>query len=283
MGNKSIQKGEIKTILVPTDFSDPARNALEYAAAIAGKSGAKIIILHIYQIPIATSRGVPFALGHEKVKENIKSAEEQFAKLEIIVSALKNVVYETKLVSGYWTMEFPEIINAQQADLTIMGTKGASGLKEIILGSNTARVIKDSLHPVLAIPWQARYKEIKHIGFAYDGESVDYTVVQPLISLTKLLHTDIKIFHVKTNGNKKRGQSDPEALLNQFFETVNYVYTDFYENDIEEGIGKYILEQDIDILAMIPRKHSLFYRLFNSSITRKMAFHTYVPLLAIPE
>ncbi|HKR06176.1 MAG TPA: universal stress protein [Bacteroidia bacterium] len=275
----------IKTILVPTDFSEPAKNALEYAIVFAKKTNARIIILHIYHIPLVSAR-VPFVSNPHIVKENIEFAEQQLKNLEFEMTELKNVDYEIKTAGRYWMIEFPEIIQSQNADLTVMGTNGASGLKEIIIGSNTGNVIELSKQPVLAIPRQARFKEIKNLGFAYDQESIqDMSRLDILKLFTGILNAGIQIFHVKDHTKKMDapGPSNELVTLCNYLGAAIHSYTDFYGNEIEEGINKFIDEKKIDILIMIPRRHNLFQRLFKGSLTKKMAFHSKIPLLAIPE
>ncbi len=271
----------MKTILVPTDFSNPATNALKFAIAIARKINAKIRILHIYNIPVMPG-SIAYLPYPDEVQENIKSAEQQLENLPLQLPELKMVTYETKTVPGYWAMEIPEIIQDQNADLTVMGTKGASGLKEVVIGSNTASVIDGAKHPVLVIPEQAQYKGISNIGFAYDHEPVT-DKLKMLIVIAKLFNADVQIFHIKEKDENDDGQIIPENSFKEHFGAVNYNYSNFYGDDIEDGINKYIETKNIDILAMVPRKYTIFYRLFKNSLTKKMAFHIKIPLLAIPE
>lgn len=275
----------IKTILVPTDFSGPANNALKYAVSLAVKTNAKILVLHVYHILVVPGR-YPHALYPIEIQDNRKLAEQELMDLEKKVPELKKVVYNTKLISGYGGVdEILETIQAQNTDLTVMGTRGASGLKELLIGSNTASVIKGATRPVLAIPEQAQYREIRNIGFAYDHEPIeDMSQMDTLMEFAKLFKAVIQIFHVREDTEDIEVEpvvvGDP---LNKYLKKTTYSYTNVYENDVREGIDKYIDEKDIDILAMIPRRHDIFHRLFKSSITKKMAFRSTIPLLALPE
>lgn len=272
----------MKTILVPTDFSNSSINALKYAVEVAKVIEAKIVIAHVYLISALPGS----ALDESQLnllQEEIKVAEQRLKLLKIQVKELAEFPVETITCPAYGKIEIPDVIQNQSADLTIMGTKGASGLKEIIFGSNTADVIKGSELPVLVVPEKVQYKQIRNIGFAYDHEPLTENL-RMLTDIAKLLNASIQIFHIKDRiQNVDNQESSHEITLSPYLDGINCTYTSFYGANIEKGITEYIKGNDIDILAMMPRKHSLFSRLFKNSLTEKMAFHCEIPLLAIPE
>lgn len=271
-------------ILVPTDFSKYAFNALEYAIDVAKLFNAKIIILHTYEVPkvgISTFKNITY-----KLKE---IAEEEIVKLHntIIDKGLNDIVpiefdnLNTDLVSGIYDM-----IETNDIGLIIMGTAGASGLKELFLGSNTSEVIKHVSCPVIAVPKNASFKKIENIIFATDFDmSCNNNNIPFIINLTKKLKarlTMINIQTVETNFAKTRDNAD------RFFEEcketlkdVNYDYHYIIDEDISNGINKAYKNNNADLLVMIKKSHGLIEHLFNKSMTKSVVSEAKLPLLTI--
>ena len=270
----------IKTILVPTDFSEVAKNALIYAVNMAKEIKAKLIVLHVYYIPVLTGTK-PYVLSPDLLINTTDLINQQLHEIELDNPEINQVKHEFLSMPGYTAAEINIAAKNQKADLIIMGTLGASGLQELLVGSNTASVIEEAFCPVLAIPVKAKFKSIKNIAFAYDHDAISVPLeFKTLIPLAESFKAEISIFHVKTY-DKELISEEKESPRLQYEQPVKHTYTSFYEEDIEEGINNFIQAKNIDILAMMPRKHNLFYKLFKSSLTKKMAFHTKIPLLAI--
>lgn len=271
----------IKTILVPVDFSASAKNAIRFAIELSKEMTAKLLLIHVYTIPVVP-RPVTYILDPEAIQENFRSVEQQMNSIEEEIPELREVVYKTETIAGYGLIEIPEIIRNQHADLIVMGTKGASGFKGMILGSNTARVIEQADCPVLVIPESLRYTRIQNIGFAYDQEPLSG---QPeIVALfARLFGASVDIFYIQTQEEKEKENILPKSEFDHYFKGLQYTYQRFYNDDIEEGINSCIERKAIDLIVMIPRKHDLLYRLFNYSLTKKMAFYSKLPLLIIPE
>lgn len=274
----------IKTILVPTDFSDPANNALAYAIAFAKETKSNLILLHIYHIPMVSSRE-SYQPSAEVASNNLADANQQIKNLEQTVHELQSVHYTIRLIPMNFPIEIPEIILSLQADLIIMGSNGAGKLREFILGSSTISVIEAASCPVLAIPDQAQYSGIHHIGFAYEQDRIeDIHVLDFLVTLAKKFHAAIQVFHVYDQDHipDSSAYTENTEALNTYFGNIKHPYAEFFEEDIEGGLSKFVEENNIDILAVIPKRRTLFFRLFKSHPAKKIFVYSQVPLLAIP-
>ena len=272
-------------ILVPTDFSDAAKKALEYAVFVAKKTKAKLVILHIYHIPVISAIR-SYAPSPEKVREDARLAEEKLNNLENEMMGLNEINYSTKSLPMYWLTEIPDIIQDQHADLIIMGTNGASGLKKVILGSNTAKVIDISVCPVLAVPVNAKCTKIENIGFAIDREFVEHlTTFDFLVWFVKQFNALVDIFHV--NGPDQDIDHGPHQIninrLREYLDTIEHSYNEIADKDVEAGIQQYVQEKNIDLLALMHRSRGLFERLFKKSISETLSYHASTPLLVISE
>lgn len=272
----------MKTILVPTDFSKNAGNAVQYAIKIAKKQKAKIILLHVFHFPYVTP-DTPVQFISETIEEIQKTSEKKLKLLssDIIKSKIKcEYLNHEGLPAGV----ILETIEKKKPDLVIMGTKGASGIKELIMGSNTAKVIEKSTHPVIAIPAGAKFNGIKKIIYASDYHTSDIDALKKLVELAKFFNAKIVVLHV-TDG--AFNQYSEETYLNDFKNKVRKKIK--YEKiTYKLASGKYlpsVLEKNIkeelpDLIAMSNRHRNLFERIFGSSVTKKMAYHSKIPLMA---
>ncbi|HEY6976436.1 MAG TPA: universal stress protein [Chitinophagaceae bacterium] len=270
---------DIKKILVPTDFSNAANNALLYATIIAEQYGAQIDILHAFTIPVLTARGNPVLTDPDVAQANRQVAEGMLKKTKKIVSRRSPVKFNLTAIPIYWQIELAEVIHNQQADLIVMGTTGASGLKKIFMGSNAARVIQNLPGPVLAVPEQAKLSEHTKIGLAYDGLQIkEFGKLSIVNSLKNTLNASIYVFQIIEN---KQSSSPYLSELINFLSGARVDY--IYESEIESAILKCIELNHLDMLVMIPRLRGFFYNLVTGSMTKKIAYKIPIPLLAIPE
>jgi len=271
-------------ILVPTDFSKNAFNALEYAIDVAKLLEVKIMVLHTYEVPFG---GASYLKNMDY--ELKKIAEEQIVELhrDIVDKGLNNIVsiefdnLNTDLVSG-----IRDMVETNDIGLVIMGTAGATGLKEIFLGSNTSHVIKNISCPVIAVPKNASFKKIENIIFATDFDmNCENNDMSLIIDLTRRLRarlTMVNIQTVATNFAKTRDNADKflEECKDALKE-INYDYHYIIDEDITNGINKAYKNNNADLLVMIKKSHSLIDHLFNKSMTMAVVSDAKLPLLTI--
>lgn len=271
----------MKNILFPTDFSDSAASALRYAVALAVKFRAKIHLLHTYQVPY--NRGDVFmSLMDVLQKDSEEGLRKTAQELKSdIISA--DVSCETISQVGELTDVVDNITAEKSIDLIVMGTKGASGLQKEFFGSNTGAVIQKSKCPVLAIPEGYPFFAPKKIGLAYDLDRVKNNDAFSFLShVAKEYNSEIVLCSVAEEASEEIVDHAVAGVkMSNYFENIK---VSFYlsENDhIIEGINTFIKEKEIDWLVMIARHHTLFERLFHKSLTKEIAYHLQVPLLAL--
>jgi hypothetical protein len=164
-----------------------------------------------------------------------------------------------------------------------MGTKGATGAKEILFGSNTVNVFKEIKCPILAIPSNFDYEHPREILFPTDLE-VNYKDFE--ISLLKNLaeqnHSRINAMHVSTGYDLTDKQNSNKLELESMFKNVAFLYHDIKSKDITEGINQFQVKHKINLLAMINNKHSFFENLFFRSNINQIGFHLNIPFLVFP-
>jgi nucleotide-binding universal stress UspA family protein len=269
-------------ILVPTDFSANAMNALDYAMQLANRFGSSITIYHACQIPASgIHRPAPSIIEQEKRTV----INETRRKLKLICEKAReagSVCFTDSSVSPV-PEGILEMAKQTGAGLIVMGTRGAGGVPAWLFGSTTAEVIQSSLIPVLAVPKTASYNTIEKIVFATDYRDSDFEFIRKLVHIATVFKSELSILHVETD----KGEFRSEALFESFRERIrssfDYDKISFHlmeKADVVNAISKFANNDGANIISMATSRRGLFDRIFNKSITKEMAYITKIPLLA---
>ena len=272
----------MKTILVPIDYSPTATNAAEYAIEIAKLTKGKIILLHVFDVPVAVT-DMPVVITTFDDFEKIKKEQLKKYESELIAKHGKSVSISSILKPGFITDEINDVVKEKKIDLIIMGLTGAGRLSELVIGSNVSRVIKNIDCPTITIHENVKFHPIKKIAFACDFDEVEEShAINKLIEFIKLFQAKLLLVNIVDSSEKPSYKKElTGALLEHIFDEVDHTISFRKNEDITEGINNFVDKHNIDMLVMLPKKHSVFSRLFQESNTKKMAFHTHIPLLTI--
>jgi nucleotide-binding universal stress UspA family protein len=263
----------MKTILAPVDFSDASANALSFAAELCRRAAARLVVVNILQ--------------KDEDEEEIKN------KLQTITSDLKRssdsgLNCEFSFAHGNLITTLKKIIAVQQPDLIVMGTKGASGLKKILIGSNTVKVITNTKLPVLVIPEVARFENFllkakNRIVLATDLDELENEDGLNMLKEIALLIIEPKVrvlsVRRKNTGlsNQKRWERD--QLLSLFKPEIESERVTVFSSNVIGGINFYLdKNNDTGLIAMIARDSGA---LIQKHYTKEMASHTHYPLLVL--
>lgn len=274
----------MKTILVPTDFSDAARNASRYAVSLAKSLNYKVLLFHVFNIPVSIS-GEFSTLEMININELEQEHKELLEQEAESLNKDNNVIVETKAMSGYTVDEIAQIEEKEKPDLIIMGLSPAGMISEFAFGSISTDVVKNTQTPVIIVPETAQFKEINKIAFASDLKmEYDMNMHQPLKDLLDTFNSSIFILNVVKEQADRIGKDDGVSgkRIEKYFENREHKYHFLENNDIIAGINEFIVNEHVDMITMIPQKHNLIERLFKESNTQKMAFHADIPLLTLP-
>lgn len=271
----------MKTILVPTDFSPAANNAAEYAIHFAKKIKANVLLLHIYNVPVAIAGDVPVMVATPKELQR-----ENEMRLKENVTLLKRrtgmeVAYKAKMgLAGDDILE-----EEKNASFIIMGMHGAGKLSELLLGSITTAILRKAKTPVLVIPETVIYKDPERIVFASDYDpQTDLHTLETLKGLMKTFNSKVYVVNIKhKKENVSVEKAIQEARMESSLQDVEHFYYYPESDDLVDGINEFIANKRADMVTVIPHRYNAIERIFHKSISKKMAFHTQVPLLALPE
>lgn len=268
----------MKTIFFPTDFSENAQNALNYAVEMTHLLKGKLLLFHAYELPYSTHTMSTKLLSLMK-----QEAEKQLQRcVDRLRETAPNLVVETLLRQGNTIRSVMEVSEQCHADFIIMGTKGASGMKEVFLGSNTASVMHRAHIPVLVVPEDARFRTIDKIVYASDF--LDHNEVQAVNRLkefAKLMNAEVLVLHISLPDDENSLES---TRLKDNLADVKHSFYVESNGDIEDGIRTFVDDKGADILVMLARKHSMLDLLFNPiRLTKRMVYHPDLPLLVLHE
>ncbi len=281
----------MKKIVIPTDFSDNAWNATKYALELFKDEECIFFLVNTYTPAIANSRFMAAAVNGTPIEDGVSLASKK--GLQTIVKKVKksynNPKHSFKTISSFSLLvdEIKEIVEEKNIDLIVTGTKGSSGVKEIFMGSNTVRIIKSIKNcPVLAIPELFDYSSPLEMAFATDfNRFYSLSELQPLITLAKTFKSVIRIVHVQYEIKALTElQHFNLGMLRKYFEEVeHYVHTVSELNSISKTLEIFSSELDIHLLAMLNYQHSYMEKMTREPVVKRIAFHTQIPLLVIPE
>lgn len=277
----------MKKILFPTDFSKAAENAFIYALRMAKQTGAEIITFHSFQLPSLQRTHLPITV--QEVYDSINL--EHFENYKDSVPHLHKIAEEQGLggVKVYHTMEegdpiasISRMAKKEGADLIVMGTTGASGLKEALIGSVAAEVMENAPCPVLAVPMDAKFDgKLDRIGMTTEFKREEILALKWLNKWAKPFEADIYCVHADLNHVESFAHRMDE-LKAEFLTERNIRFEVIDATDMETAIAGYLSEYRIDLLAMVIHRRNFFQELFSYSQTKKMAYHLKTPVLALP-
>ena len=276
----------MKKILFPTDFSHVSNNAFIYALKLADSINAEIITMHVYHLPQVNYINVSEYL-HEiyDVTElsHFENYKDEVPVLRRIAEEnnLDHVKISHVLILGNLIEEIQKITKHEYIDFIVMGTKGASGLKETFLGTVATKVMNDVKAVVLAIPERCKYEPVKNLLFITEYQADDTQSFLKIKALAKVFQAHIECLrvvpqHRENNINNMRNWE--ELIDNQ-----NIKLHSVTGNDVEGIILNFIDSHKINMIAMHVHRKNFFEKLFEISLSKKLAFHINIPILAIHE
>ena len=277
----------MKHILFPTDFSEAADTAFIYALRFADSFDAELIVLHVYDLPIVETPPTPESTQEifDIVEMNqFESFREQLPELHKIAERKKlgHIRMRNILLYGDLVYNINKVCKEEEIDMVVMGTRGATGFKETFLGSSTASVMTNATVPVLGVPIEAEYHGIKNIAFTTQYKDKDNHSLRRTLEIARKFNAETHCLYIKNDDDP----ADLEERINEwkiFYkdERVNFFNID--GDHIEQTILDFIDNQRVDMLVMRTHKRGFFEGLFHRSLTKKLAYHTKVPLLVFHE
>jgi len=281
----------MKNILIPTDFSENAWNATRYAIELFKDQECVFHLLNTYTPAIASSRFMAATFSADMAENGAHKCSQNGLKkwIERIIKTYQFPHHSFKIISSFSLLvdEIKETVEAENIDLVVTGTKGASGMEEVFMGSNTVRIIKSIKDcPVLAVPQHFEFNAPNEIAFATDfNRFYTQSELRPLIEMANTFKAAIRIVYVQyeIKALTELQQFNLSMLRKYLSKVEHYVHTVSELNSVSKTLEAFTQELDIHLLAMLNYQHSYMEQLTREPIVKRIAFHTQIPLLVIPE
>ena len=274
----------MKTILFPTDFSKNAHHASEYTGLLAHTFNAHVVLLNCYSVPVFTEYQVPYNINDFTVemKEISEKKLLDFRAEFIEITGLPPDQISQKVEYGFVADVIVETAKNINADMIVMGTKGASNTLEKWIGTTAQTVMKQAECPVWVIPEKAKVNYPQKFLYAADLLEDEVMATQKLMEFVKPLEASCKIIHIDDNFELNVGHRVEAAisdLKEEYKNDDNVFVRNIKRDDIVEGLETYIQTYKPDVLALAVHEKSFLSKIFEQSVTNHFVYHADLPML----
>ena len=277
----------MKNILIPTDFSDNAYKAISYAVRLLKDETCTFHLLHTYTPAIYQSEYLLHSPGQLGLGDIYRTDSE--TKLEDlkqkVISQFNNPKHVFKTYSAFSVLmeAIDELVESKKIDLLIMGTQGATGAKEIFLGSSTVHTIKRAKCPVLAIPFDFDIEMPTKILFPTDYEiEYNFELIKQVLFIAKVHKSTLDIMHVRSGYELSEEQKKNKGKLDHLLAETKHKFHELPDQGIIEAINSIQAELNHQMLVMVKNKHSFLENLFLKPVINQIGFHSNIPFMVLP-
>lgn len=276
-----------KRILIPTDFSKNAFNAIKYAIELYKREYCEFFILNSYFLPGFSKANLLSPEPTDKKLNEVKErSEKNMEKLKVLVrfnddNSNHALHFLTEFGSFYDVLE--KTVEKEDIELIIMGTRGETDDKNVIFGSNAVNVMEKIRNcPVLAIPGNVRYKDPNEIVFPTSFKThYKEKELATLIEISRLTNAPIRILHVQKGKELNKDEQENKSLLERILVPTIFTHHKLYNIDFQNGIRCFAQSRESEMIAFVNKKHHFFGSIFSNPMVKELGIHTNVPLLAM--
>lgn len=260
----------MKTVIVPLDFSETSFNAARFAAQMLANKDVTVILYNMFEDDEDSDASGNYL---ESLKDEFKA--KGVKKVETVKEGGSDVV--ESLV---------RLAFQKAATLIVMGITGKTGMEKVFMGGNTLKMIDRNVCPVMVIPPDASFKEIKNVAFTSDFVNVESTTpvlfIKSVLDLFKpklhIINVDSK-HYVSLTEEFQQERSKMEAMFSDY--EIEFYFIGM--SDFHDAINQFSYDKNIDLIVTVPRYHSFLSSVFKSTHTKKLVYHSSVPILAAHE
>ena len=280
----------MKNILIPTDFSDNSWNAIKYALKLYKKTRCSFHLLHVSNVNAFVDGDLSSVAASAMVLENgIKTDVKK--KLQTLVKKIDNISlnikhsFITHVDYGFLIDAIKDKVGENKIDLIIMGTKGASGMKEAIIGSNTGDVITRVKCPVLVVPEQAVYIQPREIAFPTDyNMAYSSRILDTLLNVARIHESSIRIVHIRKREEAlTEEQETNKGILHDYFKDHDHSFDTITCNRLETALQDFTERRNIDMISMVAKNLNFFQQLLFKPTVEDISYHVKLPFLVLHE
>ncbi|WP_420386759.1 universal stress protein [Roseivirga sp.] len=272
-----------QNILVPVDFSNCSRQALRVAIELAKTFDSGLVIMNACENPQGFGDISEATMAEEFVKSLEARSRKSYEEMKASLPQLSEVEHEFVIQHAFVKAAVLEMLLVNEFDLIVIGTTGASGLKKVFMGSNAYDIIKHADIPVLAIPEEAHVHKVMHrmvLACDYD-RTYSKSTFHMLIELASTWNAQVQLLHVSQSAVTEPAKMTESTKLEHYFKGLEHSSHMVVDVNLDEAIQDFVTEHQADLLALVFKKHSWLDRFFRGNLTKRMAFHSKIPLLIL--
>jgi len=270
----------MKKILVPTDFSDQAENALKAAAQLAKKYNCELHLLHILEIPLHKENAISSYNNLPEAVYFMKLAHKQFEELKEKEYLKGIIIHEHVNLHEIFKGVF-QICKKQNIDLVVMGSHGVSGFKELLIGSNTEKIVRTSEAPVLVIKKEHQTFNVNNFVFASSFNEESKVPFLKALKFAELFKTEMHLLMVVTP-NRFITTIQAKERIQKFLDSTTHSYCTihiFNDETIEKGIMNFSQSINADLIGMSTHGRQGISHFFNGSVSEDLVNHAKRPVI----
>ncbi len=276
-----------KKILLPTDFSNNAWNAIEYAIELYKNETCDFYVLNAFNATGYALESMMVPEPGERLYEEAKEKSEQGLAKTLERLTFKDEYPDHKffMVSQFNGLldAIKDVVDKQDIEMIIMGTKGTTDAIDVIFGSNTVMIMEKSRNcPVMAIPEDASYKDLEEIVFPTDYKmNFKRRELENIIDVAKMSNATIRILYASDGDLLTEEQENNKKLLEEYFEGLTYAFHTLTNLDASSAVRCFVESRESDMIAFFNRKHSFFGSIFSKPMVKSLGRYAKVPVLAL--
>lgn len=279
----------MKNILIPTDFSDNSWNAIKYALKLYKNTRCSFHLLHVCNVNALISSEIPSTSSTMVLEKDVridakKKLKNLVAKIDGVLPNIKHS-FITHAEYGFLIDSIKNIVENNNINLIVMGTKGASGLKEAIVGSNTGDVITRVKCPILVVPEEAVYIRPREIAFPTDYNMFySSKILDTILDVARTHQSSIRIVHIKKKDDElTEEQERNKELLHDYFLDHEHSFHSITSSKLKRALQYFTESRNIDMISMVAKNLSFFQQLLFKPTVEDISYHVKLPLLVLHE
>lgn len=270
----------MKTILVATDFSPAAKNAVNYAADMALAIGADLFILNIFQVPVVYSEA-PIVMNLDGMEKTVEKELNEI-KDQMIRSRRQKLNIKTEVRIGNFYPELKNVCEEINPYVVVMGSQGTTAAERIFFGGHAVHAMKQLEWPLITVPPAATFSKMKQICLACDFDKIKDTI--PVDEIKMLVRDFNAVLHILNTG--KEDKYDPEivfqaGVLKEMLAPVNPEYHFISNDNVDQNIMEFAEKNHIDLLIVLPKRYGLLEKITHNSHTKQFVLHSHVPVMSL--
>lgn len=276
-----------KRILIPTDFSKNAWNAIKYAMELYNREYCEFFLLHTYFHSGFSNENLRIPKPSEAEQGILRRvAERDMAKLKIQMAYYTenaNHTFHFMNEFGQFFDILKNTVEKEDIELIILGTRGETDNKDFVFGSNAVNVMEKIRNcPVLTIPGSVTFKDPNEIVFPTSFKThYKQKELAILVEMAKLTNAPIRTLHVQKGKSLTAAQKENKKLLESILDSVEFTHHQLYDVDLQTAVRCFVQSRESEMIAIVNKKHHLFGSVFSKPMVKQLGMHTNVPLLAM--